>query len=114
MRGVEQAWSVEHLDVRTRNANYAILDYIASILKNHPEIHVEVHGQTTKPEGGAADADLAAHLGLDARRDTQRIMDELAHRRANACYNALVQRGVPHRQLYTTFRGAIARPEWTL
>ena len=98
-----QAWAIDHLDAAKREKNYATIRGIASILKEYPELHCEVHGQT-----GAADTaprPLAEYLGLHYLRDVQTIMDKLAEQRAQACMQALAQAGVPASQLFVTYKG---------
>jgi len=71
----------------------------------HPEASLEVHGQTTYPEEGRADEDLAALFKLRATEDCNAVMDLLAKKRATACLEQLVYLGVPRRNLYLTFCG---------
>ena len=100
---VAQAWAIDHLDAPKREANYNTIRGLASILKEYPELHCEVHGET-----GAADTaprPLAEYLGLHYLRDVQPIMDKLAEQRAQACMQALAQAGVPASQLFVTYKG---------
>jgi hypothetical protein len=98
-----QAWSVAHTDETARSANEEILGGVAAILKGYPMVRCEVHGET----GAAreAPAPLAQHLGLDAQKDVGEIMRLLARYRAQACFDALVAKGVPEPQLFVTASG---------
>jgi Ca2+-binding EF-hand superfamily protein/outer membrane protein OmpA-like peptidoglycan-associated protein len=102
--GIAQAWSVEHLDEQKRNENRRILDGVAGILRRYPTISCAVHGTTTETKSPASEA-LAEAFRLDRDRDVDAIMETLARRRAEACREALVRRGVPPSQLYVTAKG---------
>jgi len=104
-RGLAQSWSIEHLNQEKQLRNLATLEGIASIMLRHPEASLEVHGQTTYPEEGRADEDLAALFKLRATEDCNAVMDLLAKKRATACLEHLVSLGVPRRNLYLTYRG---------
>ena len=101
--GVEQAWSIDHLDGTRRGKNWVTIRGIAAILKGCPDLKCQVHSET-----GAADTaplPLAEHLRLDYASGVQQIMDRLAESRAQACLDALLASGVPAAQLYTTSKG---------
>ena len=104
-RGLAQSWSLEHLEEEKRAANWRTIGLLVEILRAYPDLYCEVHGTTTAPQGGVADAALAAHFGLHAERQTQAVMDTLARKRAEACRDALVRRGVPAAQLFVSARG---------
>ena len=101
-QGVSQAWSVASLDASKGKENASILDQLAAILKDYPELYCECQGKTDadptkKPEPG-----LVAYFQLNS---TQAIQDELARKRAVACKEGLVARGVPDEQLVVTWKG---------
>ena len=85
-------------------------DGIADVMKTHPELECEVHGSTGKVR--RAPEVLASHFGLDAERDVQSLMDRLADRRARACLEALVARGVPRGNPFATAKGNTVRQDW--
>ena len=103
--GISQAWSVDHLDAEIAQRNREALVEVARVLKQYPELRCEVHGETSTPHSGACDPDLAGYFGFDAETDLKPTMDELAKRRAEACLEALVDRGVPRARLTVTFKG---------
>ena len=103
LRSVAQTWSIDHSDESVRRSNAETIRGIASILKEHPSIACEVHGET----GAARSAPdpLAAHFGLDPVGDCSIIMDKLARYRAQAVLDALIAEGVPRAQLELSYLG---------
>ena len=85
---VAQAWSVDHTDANTRQANRATLERIGRVLHDYKQLRFTVHGETGLAH--SAPLRLAAHLGLDAVKDVDAIMETLARRRAQSCLEALV------------------------
>tara|TARA_B110001452_G_scaffold199608_1_gene169549 strand:+ start:43 stop:630 length:588 start_codon:yes stop_codon:yes gene_type:complete len=100
---VAQAWAIDHLDAAKREANWETIRGVAAILKEYPDLHCEVHGETGP--ANVAPRPLAQHLGLHHLDDVQAIMDKLAEGRAQSCMAALVASGVPANQLFVTYRG---------
>lgn len=101
--GIPQAWSVDNLDAAKRAQNQRTLSGVAHIMKEYPDLPVEVLGQTGK--ANRAPAPLAEHFRLDRERDVGRIMDLLAKHRAEACLEALVAAGVPRAQMRARWQG---------
>lgn len=101
--GIEQAWSVSHLDAATRRANEDTLKGVAGILLDYPTLRCTVHGETGA--ANRAPQALASHLGVDATRDVKRCMDFLAQQRAQSCLDVLVGAGVERQQLTVSYDG---------
>ena len=101
-RGVPQGWSLDTLDESKKVINANILDLLAAILKDYPDLYCECHGSTDADPTKQPDAGLAAYFKLDK---TKAIQDELARNRALACKEGLVARGVPGTQLVVTWKG---------
>ena len=99
----DKAWDVRHTQPARRRANLDVISGVAAILKEHPRVRCEVHGETGR--ANSAPAPLATLLRMHAVRDVGRIMDELARRRAHACLTALVEHGVAESQLFATSKG---------
>ena len=97
--GTSQAWSIEHLDPSYRARNMATLDGVAKILNEHPDISLEIKGETTKNRTAEA---LGAYFGLHPTDDVGKCMDLLARQRGEACFDALVSRGVNPARLWVT------------
>ncbi|KOO24777.1 hypothetical protein Ctob_006310 [Chrysochromulina tobinii] len=100
---VAQAWDVLHTNPQRRAANMDVLQGIARILKEYPQVLCEVHGETGR--ANSAPMPLAELLRLDPVRDVAKCMGILAHKRAQACLDALVAEGVPQEQLFVTHKG---------
>ena len=98
--GLKQAWNVDHAQAHRAAANREILNGVARVLRLHPELSCEVRCAAVQLEVSAAETDLAEHFRLDSVRDAQQVMEFLAQNRAQACLDALVQRGVPRQRLY--------------
>lgn len=92
-----------HTRSELREQNQRTLDGIAAILREYDHVALEVYGQTSTAE--YAPEGLADHFGLDRVLDVEKVMSLLAERRAEACRDALVERGVPHERLVVTFAG---------
>ena len=103
MARITQAWNILHTEPAKQRANQDTIAGIAAILREYPELRVEVHGETSAAT--TAPRPLADHFGLHWQHDVQRIMDQLARRRAEACRDALVAQGVPAEQLFVTYKG---------
>lgn len=101
-KGVPQAWSVDSLDSGKKRDNNKVLDTLAGILKDYPELYCECHGCTDADASKPPEPGLAAFFKLNS---TQQIQDELARNRALACVDGLVARGVPSEQLIVTWKG---------
>ena len=98
-----QAWNVQHTNSQRRAANMDVIQGIAKILKEYPQVLCEVHGETSP--ANSAPEPLAELLRLDPVRDVAECMGILAHKRAQACFDALVAAGVPPEQLFVTYNG---------
>jgi hypothetical protein len=98
-----QTWNVQHTNSQRRAANMDVIQGIAKILKEYPQVLCEVHGETSP--ANTAPEPLAVLLGLDPVRDVAECMSILAHKRAQACLDALVAAGVPPEQLFVTYKG---------
>ncbi len=100
--GVPQSWNLQSLDPRRAASNQATMDKIAEILHEHPELHCDCHGRTDADATKKADPVLARYFGVT---EMQAIQDLLAENRANACRDALIQRGVEAERLTVSFKG---------
>ena len=128
--GTAQSWSVEHLDGASRNANRVTLDGIAAIMKASPDVSLEVRGETTKhTKAEKLGVYFGMHPTEEVRNVTsphissyicpgrissllpsprrctvqvRAIMDLLARRRGEACYEALKARGVEAARMWVT------------
>ncbi|KOO26882.1 alpha- sarcomeric (f-actin cross linking protein) [Chrysochromulina tobinii] len=98
-----QTWNVQHTNSQRRAANMDVIQGIAKILKEYPQVLCEVHGETSP--ANTAPEPLAVLLGLDPVRDVAECMSILAHKRAQSCLDALVAAGVPPEQLFVTYKG---------
>ena len=103
--GTQQAWSIDHLDPEQRSRNREGIAKVAQILLDYPELVCEIHGETSTPYNNVCDPDLAGYFGKDPDTELQAVMDGLAHERAKACLEALVERGVPKRRLSVSYQG---------
>jgi len=101
---INQSWSIDHLDEATRASNWLLIGGVAEILRDYPVLVCELRGATTETTPPAS-APLANALGLDASRDVEEIMRQLALLRATACSEALESYGVPASQLRVTADG---------
>ena len=81
LKDAAQSWSIDHTDHRYRHQNYATLEGIVRILDDHPELMLEVHGETGPAEH--APPLLADAWALHRTRDVQAIYDRLARYRAS-------------------------------
>ncbi|KAL1508415.1 hypothetical protein AB1Y20_004524 [Prymnesium parvum] len=103
IESVTQAWSVHHTLRELREQNERTLDGIAAIMRDYENIALEVLGHTSDAQ--TATEALARFFGLDEYHDVEEIMNLLAEKRAEACRDALVERGVPYERLIVTFAG---------
>jgi hypothetical protein len=102
--GITQAWSLDHSDEATRESNWRTIMDLACILVASPLIVCELRGGTTESQSCAPEQ-LAQALNLDAEREADLIMEELAYLRSAACRAALIDRGVDAGQLRVTADG---------
>ena len=98
----EQAWSMESLDKAKKESNTKILTLVAHMLKKNPELHCKLQGSTDADPASRPNKALAVFFQLES---AQSIQNELARRRAMACKQELVARGVPVEQLLVTWAG---------
>ena len=98
-RGTAQAWDIRHLDEALHRQNKRTLDGVAKIMLDHPDISLEVAGMTTENRTAQA---LGAYFNLHPTDDVKQLMDLLARRRGQACYDALVERGVDSARMWVT------------
>ena len=97
--GTAQAWSIEHLDGASKGANQRTLDGVAHIMIKNPDVSLEIRGETTKHT--KADK-LGEYFRLHPSDDIRQIMDLLARRRGEACYEALKNRGIDPARMFVT------------
>ena len=62
-----------------------MLRAIARIMREYPELGLEVRGVAASKAGQEAPASLARYYHLDARKDHTVLMEHLARNRADAC-----------------------------
>jgi len=74
-----------------------VLDAIAALLREHPQLGMRVHAETAHAD--TAPDRLAAKYGLHPRTDVQACMDHLARNRALAVVGALAARGIATERL---------------
>ena len=78
----EQAWAVDHLDAQLRGSNQRIIDGLAAIMAEFPNVQLEVHGETGPAH--AAPRQLADYLDMHRVEHVEAIMERLAQMRAQA------------------------------
>ena len=96
----QQAWNLEHMQSARSRTNGKTLEGIAYMLRFYPDISCNVFA--TVPSADVADATMAAHFGLNPAEQADVIMGRLARKRAEACVEGLVRRGVDPARLYTS------------
>ena len=87
---IEQSWNVDHTVGYVRGENLRILEEIAEVLEEYPELKCEIFGKTGKAI--SAPVPLAKEWRKHPIHDKREIMDKLARERAEACFFALVHR----------------------
>ena len=85
----QQAWSIEHMDAAVASKNREVLQAIGRIMKDYPDLGLEVHGVAASKAGQEAPTSLAQHYHLRAREDHATLMEHLARNRADACRREL-------------------------
>ena len=80
-----------------------MLDTIAQLLLEFPDIGMKVHGETGLVD--EAPERLAAFYYRSRTADVQELCERLAHNRAAACVDALIARGIAPSRLLATFQG---------
>ncbi len=109
-------WSVEHLDPGVRAKNLAVLHAVAGVMKDYPELRLEINCQTaprlelppaSDGEALRAPEALCARFNLHAL-EVDAVADRLAQLRVEALMKALMEEGLPEPQLLGTFNGTAA------
>ena len=100
-----QAWNIRHMDDEKWRQNEETIQGIADIMKDFPDLGLQVAGQAASKTGQSAPDSLAEFFHLRAREDHEELMTHLARERAKACSMALQGFGVDPRRLVVTARG---------
>ena len=97
----QQAWSIAHMDAAVASKNREVLQSIGRIMKDYPDLGLEVHGVAASKAGQDAPESLAQHYHLRPREDHTTLMEHLARNRADACRREL-EAGIEPSRLVVT------------
>ena len=97
--GTAQAWMIDHLDGKLRMENNRTLEGIAEIMQKNPHVSLEIRGETTASSKALK---LGEYFHMDPVNEVREIMDLLARRRAEACYERLLVNGVEAARMWVT------------